>query len=117
VHTFLLERPEGKGLLGRPRHRRKDHIKMYHQEAGLGGNAWADLARDRDRWQAFVVAVLNLGIPLNAGNFSTSRGSVSFSGRTLLHGVICCKFHIFINKPALKYNLIPLQSCCFYHLN
>jgi hypothetical protein len=33
-------------------------------------------------------AVMNFLDPLNAGNFSTSRGPVSFSGRTLLYGVI-----------------------------
>jgi len=33
---------------------------------------WIDLAQDRDRWQAFLKAVMNLQIPQNAGNFLTS---------------------------------------------
>jgi hypothetical protein len=63
VYRFLLERPEGKGTLGRPRHRWNDHIKMDLQEAGLVGNAWDDLAQDRNRWWAFVNAVMNLRVP------------------------------------------------------
>jgi hypothetical protein len=42
---------------------------------------------DRDRWRAVVTAVMNLWVPLNAGNFLSSSGRFSFSGRTLLHGV------------------------------
>jgi hypothetical protein len=34
-----------------------------------------------------VNAVLNLGGPCNAGNFLTSREPVSFSRRTVLHGM------------------------------
>jgi hypothetical protein len=54
---------------------------------------------DGSRWSALkargglsisvgsVNAVMNIRVPLNAGNFLTSRELVSFSGRTLLHGV------------------------------
>ena len=48
---------------------------------------WIDLAQDRDRWQALVSMVMSLQVPQNVGNFLTSREPVSFSRRTLLHGV------------------------------
>ena len=44
-------------------------------------------ARDRERWRTVVSAVMNLRVPWNAGNFLTSCKPVSFSRRTLHHGV------------------------------
>jgi len=37
---------------------------------------WIFLARDRDRRWAVPKAVMNLGVPENAGNFVTSWGTV-----------------------------------------
>jgi hypothetical protein len=87
VYRVLVGKPEGKRLLRRLRRRWEDNIRMDLQEVGWGCEDWIGLAQDRDRWWALVSAVMNLRVPLNAGNFLTSCKPVSFSGRTLLHGV------------------------------
>jgi hypothetical protein len=69
---------------GRRRHRWEEIIKMDLKEVGLGGMDCIDLAEDRDRWRALVAS---LRVPQNVGNFLTSRGPLSFSGRILLRGV------------------------------
>jgi hypothetical protein len=63
IYGGLLGNPEGKGPLGRPRHRSEDNIKIDLQELGCGGMDWIKLAQDRDRWWALVNTVMNLQIP------------------------------------------------------
>ena len=62
VHRVLGGKPKGKRLLGRPRHRWEDNIKMDLQEVGGGGD-WMELAEDRDRWWALVNMVMNFRVP------------------------------------------------------
>ena len=87
VYRVLVGKPEGKRPLGRPRRRWVDNIRMDLQEVGCVYMDWIMLAQDRDRWRTLVSAVMNLRVPWNAGNFSTSCNPVSFSRRTLHHGV------------------------------
>jgi hypothetical protein len=62
VYRILVGKPEEKSLLGRPRRRWENIIKMDLQEVGCGGMDWIELAQDRDRWRAFVNAVMKLRI-------------------------------------------------------
>jgi hypothetical protein len=87
AYRALVGKPEERRPLGRPKRRWEDNIKTDLREVGWGGIDWIDLAQDRDRWRALVNAVMNLRVPYNAGNFLSSSGRFSFSGRTLLHGV------------------------------
>jgi hypothetical protein len=87
VYRVLVRKPDRKRPLGRPRHRWKVNIKMDLRKLGCGGMEWIGLAQDRGRWWVLVNAVMNLWVPKNAGNFLTSCKPVSFSRRTLLHGV------------------------------
>ena len=63
VCRILLEKPEGKRPLGRPRRRWEDNIKKDLQKVGCGGMDWIELAQDKDMWRARVNAVMHLRVP------------------------------------------------------
>jgi hypothetical protein len=44
IFAVLFGRPEGKRLLGRPRHRWEDNIKMDFWEIGIDVASWIRLA-------------------------------------------------------------------------
>jgi hypothetical protein len=50
---------EGKRLLGRPRLKSVDNIKMYLREKGWGGMDWINLDQDREKWRTVVNTVMN----------------------------------------------------------
>jgi hypothetical protein len=63
VYSILVEKQEVKKPLGRPRRRWVDNIVMDLREIGWDGVYWIDLAQYRDRWRAYVNAVMNLRVP------------------------------------------------------
>jgi hypothetical protein len=56
-------KPEEKMLLGRPRRRWEDNIKMDLQEVGVGCGDWIESAQDSDRWRSLVSTVKYLRVP------------------------------------------------------
>jgi hypothetical protein len=60
VYRVLVGKHEGKSLLGISRRRWEGNINMDLREEGCGGIEWIELAQDRDRWRAFLNAVMNL---------------------------------------------------------
>jgi hypothetical protein len=60
---ILVEKPEGKRPLGRPRRRWVDNIEMGHREIGWDGMDSIVLAQERDQWRAVVNTVMNLRVP------------------------------------------------------
>jgi hypothetical protein len=63
VYRVLMGKPEGKRLLGRPRPRWEDNVRMDLQEVGCGCGDWIGLVQDGDTWRALVSAVRNIRVP------------------------------------------------------
>ena len=63
AYRILVSKPVRKRALGRPRHRWEDNIKTDLREVGCDPGEWIDLAEDRNQWQAYVRAVMNLRVP------------------------------------------------------
>ena len=63
VYRVLVGKLVGRRLLGRPRRRREDDIRMDLQEVECGYMDWIGLAQDTDRWRTLVSAVMNLRVP------------------------------------------------------
>jgi hypothetical protein len=47
----LVANPEGKRLIGRPKHKREDTIKLDLEEVEWGGVDWNYPAQDRNLWR------------------------------------------------------------------
>jgi hypothetical protein len=63
AYRLLVGKLEGKRPLGRTRRRWVDNIRMDLGEVGRGDVDWIGLAKDRNRWRAFVNSILNLWVP------------------------------------------------------
>jgi hypothetical protein len=62
AYRLLVGKPEGKRLLGRPRRRWVDNIKINLTEIGWDGMDSIDLAQDRIQWKAPVNTVMNFRV-------------------------------------------------------
>ena len=51
---ILTGKPTGKRLLGKPRRRWEDNIRMDLEEIGVSAGNWVDTAQDRNYWRALV---------------------------------------------------------------
>ena len=72
VYKVLVGRLDGKTLLGRPKRRWEDNIKMDFKEVEWAVMGCIALVQDRDRWRGLVNEVMNLRVPYERGNFLTS---------------------------------------------
>jgi hypothetical protein len=63
TYRLLVGKPEGKSLLGRPRRRWVDNIRMDLGEVVWGEVDSIGLVQDRNQWKALVNSVLNLRFP------------------------------------------------------
>jgi hypothetical protein len=62
VYKVSVGKPQEKRLLGRPRRRWENGIRMDLRELGWDGVGWFQLAEGRSRWRAIVNAVMNLRV-------------------------------------------------------
>jgi hypothetical protein len=62
-YAYKVQKPSGKILLGRPRRRWEDNIKIDVRETGWDGMDWSHLAQDRNQWRTVVHTVTNLRVP------------------------------------------------------
>ena len=69
AYRVWVGKPEGKRLLGRPRRRWVDNIRMDLQDVGCGYVDSIGLAQDMDSWRTLVSAVMNLRVPYKCGEF------------------------------------------------
>jgi hypothetical protein len=65
AYRLLVQKPEGKRPLGRPKSKLEDNIKMDLQEFRMGCMDWIDLAQH-------INTAMNLRVPKSAWEFITS---------------------------------------------
>jgi len=61
-YKILIEKPEGKRPLWRPRRRWEHNIRMDHREMWLKGVDWIHLPQDGDKWQGAGNTIMNLRV-------------------------------------------------------
>jgi hypothetical protein len=72
VYRVFVGNPDRKTLLGRPRWRWEDNIKMESSRSGTVLVALIGLAQDRDNCRALGNSAMNFRVPPNAGDYLIS---------------------------------------------
>jgi hypothetical protein len=60
---YLVGKPERKRLIGRPRRRWKDNIRMELTQIEWEGVDWMHVVQDVDLWRVLVNTLINLWVP------------------------------------------------------
>jgi hypothetical protein len=101
AYRLLVGKPEGKRLLGRPRRRFGDNIRMDLGVVGLGDADWIGLAQDRNRWRAN--SLLTFGFHKLLANYRVASQLVA--SRVVLSSVelVICpwKYLLWTDSPKL----------------
>jgi hypothetical protein len=87
AYRLLVEKPEGKRQLGRPRRRLVDNIKIDLGEIDRGSVDRIGLAQDRDKLRALVNSVMNSRVEQNDGKLSNGFTTVALSSSVQFHRV------------------------------
>jgi hypothetical protein len=87
VYKILIRKYEGKRPLGRPRHWKKDNIKVHLQETVCECLDWIHMTQVRVQWWDLMNMVMKLQVQLQMESFLTSWATISFSRTILLHEV------------------------------
>ena len=69
LFRVLVGKPKGNRLLGRPRRKWEDNIKMDLQKVRCRSMDWLELAQYREMWWALENAVMNLSGSIKCGEF------------------------------------------------
>jgi hypothetical protein len=63
AHKIVVGNGKGNRLLGRPRHRWEDIIRMDRKEVRWESVDWMPLTQDRDQWRTLVSTLMDCLVP------------------------------------------------------